>query len=145
MKSLPTLSLNYSDSVTLYTGVIFNVHAFSDCFETLYLATASYGCPLLGWALIIHTGSLSLSKHFCHSQTMEHPILDYCLSPGTLLTPLGFFSILAHFLKKIFFIITYFPQLHLECYPKSPPYPPPHFPTHPLPFFGPGIPLYWGI
>jgi hypothetical protein len=25
------------------------------------------------------------------------------------------------------------------------PYPPPHFPTHPFPFFGPGIPLYWGI
>jgi hypothetical protein len=45
----------------------------------------------------------------------------------------------------IFFIIMYFPQLHLECYPKSPPYPPPHFPTHPFPFFGPGIPLYWGI
>jgi hypothetical protein len=21
----------------------------------------------------------------------------------------------------------------------------PHFPTHPLPLFGPGIPLYWGI
>jgi hypothetical protein len=38
---------------------------------------------------------------------------------------------------KIFFIITYFPQLHLECYPKSLPYPPPHFPTHPFPFFWP--------
>jgi hypothetical protein len=23
--------------------------------------------------------------------------------------------------------------------------PPPHFPTHPLPLFGPGVPLYWGI
>jgi hypothetical protein len=22
---------------------------------------------------------------------------------------------------------------------------PPHSPTHPLPLFGPGIPLYWGI
>jgi hypothetical protein len=44
------------------------------------------------------------------------------------------------FFFKIFFIITYFPQLHLECYPKSPPYPPPHFPTHQFPFFGPGIP-----
>jgi hypothetical protein len=46
---------------------------------------------------------------------------------------------------KIFFIITYFPQLHLECYPKSPPYPSSHFPTHPFPFFGPGVPLFWGI
>jgi hypothetical protein len=33
------------------------------------------------------------------------------------------------FFKNIF-IITYFPQMHLECYPKSPPYHPPHFPTH---------------
>ena len=23
--------------------------------------------------------------------------------------------------------------------------PPPHSPTHPLPLFGPGVPLYWGI
>jgi hypothetical protein len=34
-----------------------------------------------------------------------------------------------------FFFITYFPQLHFQCYPKSPPYPPPHFPTHSFPFF----------
>jgi hypothetical protein len=39
----------------------------------------------------------------------------------------------------------YFPQLHLECYPKSPPYAPLHIPTHPFPVFGPGIHLYWGI
>jgi hypothetical protein len=39
----------------------------------------------------------------------------------------------------------YFPQLHLECYPKSPPYPSSHFPTHLFPFFDPDIPLYWGI
>jgi hypothetical protein len=45
-----------------------------------------------------------------------------------------------------FFFITYFPQLHFQCYPKSPPYPPPHFPTHSFPFFFyPGVPLYWGI
>jgi hypothetical protein len=25
------------------------------------------------------------------------------------------------------------------------PHTPPHCPTHPLPLFGPGIPLYWGI
>jgi hypothetical protein len=33
------------------------------------------------------------------------------------------------------FFIIYFPQLHFQCYPKSPPYPPPHFPTHSFPFF----------
>jgi hypothetical protein len=47
------------------------------------------------------------------------------------------------FLKKYFF--RYFSHLHFQCYPKSPSYPPPHSPTHPLPLFGPGIPLYWGI
>jgi hypothetical protein len=41
--------------------------------------------------------------------------------------------------------IRYFPHLHFQCYPKSPPYPPTHPSTHPLPLFGPGIPLYWGI
>jgi hypothetical protein len=44
-----------------------------------------------------------------------------------------------------FFFIMYFPQLHFQCYPKSPPYPHPNSPTHPFPFFGPGVPLYWGI
>jgi hypothetical protein len=44
-----------------------------------------------------------------------------------------------------FFLIRYFPRLHFQCYPKSPPYPPPQAPTHPLPLFGPGVPLYWGI
>jgi hypothetical protein len=37
-------------------------------------------------------------------------------------------------LSKSFFFITYFPQFHFQCYPKSPPYPP-HFPTHSFPFF----------
>jgi hypothetical protein len=48
------------------------------------------------------------------------------------------------FIFNIF--ITYFPQLHFQCYPKSPPYTSPHFPTHPFTFFfGPGVHLYWGI
>ena len=28
------------------------------------------------------------------------------------------------FFSSYFFFITYFPQLHFQCYPKSPPYPP---------------------
>jgi hypothetical protein len=51
--------------------------------------------------------------------------------------------------KEIFFFNIFyyyvFSSIHLECYPKSPPYLPPDFPTHPFPFFGPGIPLYWDI
>jgi hypothetical protein len=43
------------------------------------------------------------------------------------------------------FLIRYFPHLHFQCYPKSPPYQPPQSPTHPLPLFGPGVPLYWGV
>jgi hypothetical protein len=51
------------------------------------------------------------------------------------------------FLFLIFFI-TYFPQLHFQCYPKSAPYPPPltSLPTHShFFFFGPGVPLYCGM
>jgi hypothetical protein len=40
------------------------------------------------------------------------------------------------FWKKIIFLIRYFLHLHFQCYPKSPPYPPP-----PLPF--PLIPTSW--
>jgi hypothetical protein len=65
-------------------------------------------------------------------------------------------SALRSFLKKeslfflfvfvfCFFLIRYFPHLHFQCYPKGPPYPPPQSPTHPLPLFGPGVLLYWGI
>ena len=46
------------------------------------------------------------------------------------------------FFFLIFFLIRYFPCLHFQCYPKGPPYPPPQSSTHPLPLFGPGIPLY---
>jgi hypothetical protein len=45
----------------------------------------------------------------------------------------------------LIFLIRYFPHLHFQSYPKSPPYPPPHSPTHPLPLLGSGFPLYWGI
>jgi hypothetical protein len=48
------------------------------------------------------------------------------------------------YIWNIFLIILffrYFPHLHFQCYPKSPPYPP----THLSPLIGPDIPLYWGI
>jgi hypothetical protein len=36
------------------------------------------------------------------------------------------------FLIYLFIFIRYFLHLHFQCYPKSPPYPSPHSPTHPL-------------
>jgi hypothetical protein len=45
----------------------------------------------------------------------------------------------------LFFLIRYFPCLHFQCYPKGLPYPPSQSPTHPLPLFGPVVPLSWGI
>jgi hypothetical protein len=39
--------------------------------------------------------------------------------------------------SPILFFITYFPQLHFQCYPKSPPYPPPPLPYPPIPNFWP--------
>jgi hypothetical protein len=40
------------------------------------------------------------------------------------------------FFLNIFFI-TYFSQLHFQCYPKSPPYPPAQLPYPPIPTFWP--------
>ena len=48
---------------------------------------------------------------------------------------LGFFLIFNIF-YYVFSSIT-FPMLSQKS--------PPHSPTHPFPFFGPGVPLYWGI
>ena len=42
-----------------------------------------------------------------------------------------------NFFFFLIFFIMYFPQLHFQCYPKSPPYPPLQFPTHPFPIFWP--------
>jgi hypothetical protein len=54
-------------------------------------------------------------------------------------------SFIHSFIHLFKYFIRYFPHLHFQCYPKSPPDPPSHSPTHPLPLFGPGVPLYWGI
>ena len=60
------------------------------------------------------------------------------------------FSIVTNNIKYLFFFfpffIRYLAHLHFQCYTKSPPYPPtPHSPNRPLPLFGPGVPLFWGI
>jgi hypothetical protein len=40
-----------------------------------------------------------------------------------------------YFLKIFNIFITYFPQLHFQCYHKSPPYPPAQLPYPPIPIF----------
>jgi hypothetical protein len=65
----------------------------------------------------------------------EEPPYYSCRGPSSV--SFFFFSF------SFFFLIRYFPHLHFQCYPKSPPSPHPHPSTHPLPLFGPGIPLYW--
>jgi hypothetical protein len=60
-------------------------------------------------------------------------MIDIYVSEGLMLPPPNpQYSEEAISFFKIFFIM-YFPQLHFQCYPKSPPYPSPHFPTHPFP------------
>jgi hypothetical protein len=51
------------------------------------------------------------------------------------------------FWLEYFFSFYYiFSSITFPMLSQKPPTPsPPHSPTHPLPFFGPGIPLYWGI
>jgi hypothetical protein len=44
-----------------------------------------------------------------------------------------------------YFLLGIFLVYISNAIPKVPHTLPPHAPTHPLPLFGPGIPLYWGI
>ena len=46
---------------------------------------------------------------------------------------------------SLFFFFYVFSSITFPMLSQSPPHPPHHFPTYPFPFFGPGVPLYWGI
>jgi hypothetical protein len=60
----------------------------------------------------------------------------------------GFWTTKAiHMQGNTFFLLRIFLNYISNAIPKVP-YtlpPPPHSPTHPLPLFGPGVLLYWGI
>jgi hypothetical protein len=57
-------------------------------------------------------------------------IAFFSLPSGSEVSSLGHFSLLIFFFGGVvFFFITYFLQLHFQCYPKSPPSPPP-LPAH---------------
>jgi hypothetical protein len=53
---------------------------------------------------------------------------------------LSFFFVFIYIFNYVFSSIT-FPMLSQKFPTPSSP----HSPTHPFPFFGPGVPLYWGI
>jgi hypothetical protein len=55
------------------------------------------------------------------------------------------FSYIAKGIQTFFILLGIFLVYIFNAIPKVPPYPPPQSPTHPLPIFGPGVPLYWGI
>jgi hypothetical protein len=77
----------------------------------------------------------------CCASLLNSDFFIWMLSLCLLVTLVKHLSI---FFLNLFFI-TYFPQLHFQCYLKSPPYSSPTpLPTHSH-FFGPGVPLYWGI
>jgi hypothetical protein len=79
------------------------------------------------------------------SQSLEVPLFSVSFFSGCRSSAISF---CLRLLVKFCFLGTHsFTNLivHFQCYTKSPPYRPPHSPTHPLPVFGPGVPLYWGI
>jgi hypothetical protein len=82
-----------------------------------------------------------------HSHSVRTRCLDAELDTAPDTYFLFFFSFFFLLLFFVFFsiFIRYLAHLHFQCYTKSPPIAPPHSPTHPLPLFGPGVPLYWGI
>jgi hypothetical protein len=59
------------------------------------------------------------------------------------------FSTVPHFQLVCFLFYDFLLGIFLiyisNAIPKVPHTHPPHYPTHPLPLFGPGVPLYWGI
>jgi hypothetical protein len=129
--------------------ILFPSHFSSIC---QYPVFVPYPFPQSLWAnktLCWELGLGILSRHFpfgslcfCSSSQPDNQLCQIYLA---------FFSTLDHFKLDIcclkvpnslflfffLFFITYFPQLHFQCYPKSLPYPPPHFPTNPFPFFWP--------
>jgi hypothetical protein len=52
-------------------------------------------------------------------------------------------SVISFFFKKIFLLGIFLIYIS-NAIPKVP-HTPSHSPTHPLPLFGPGVPLYWGM
>jgi hypothetical protein len=105
-----------------------NLYSCQQCTRTIYILH------------ITPISDFNLSWCSCSSEEMCHRIL-ICIS----LTDFFCLFMLFVFFFFLFFKIRYFPHLHFQCYPKSPPYQPPQSPTYPLPLFGPGVPLYWGI
>jgi hypothetical protein len=73
------------------------------------------------------------------TDSCELPSRCWELNPGSLEEQ----SMLFFFFFNIF-LLRIFLNYISNAIPKVP-HTPPHSPTHPLPLFGPGVPLYWGI
>jgi hypothetical protein len=95
------------------------------------------------------TGSLNLN----HSAILPTPIcMDFCFVLFCFFGWLvfGFFVLFLFLFLFLFCFLIFLLHIFLNYISNAilkVPHtlPAPHFPTHPFPFFGPGIPLYWGI
>jgi hypothetical protein len=112
-------------------GISFLVQSIWSCVGFLFMGFSFFRLGKFSSIILlkIFTGLLSWESHS----------LLYLLSLGLvfLLCPgfpgcfgLGTFcSLRIHYVLCqcfLFFLIRYFPHLHFQCYPQSPPYPPPH-------------------
>ena len=96
------------------------------------------------WMTAVGTGSIKVKEGFLDSQwAITWGFQDKAQQAIPARNFLSFFFqnlfifIYLHFFFSLIFFIMYFPQLHFQCYTKSPPYPPPPLPYPPIPIFWP--------
>jgi hypothetical protein len=70
-------------------------------------------------------------------------LLSHCCLIGQ--SSASYFNTILLLLLLLLLLLRIFLNYISNIIPKVPHTLPPHSPTHPLPLFGPGIPLYWGI
>ena len=114
-------SMNYELRISNY--ILINIHVYESCV---------YEC---GWMICLHIYIFFLVALTCacHSAYMDARGQCQC-----------------QYLSSTFFLLIFLLGIFLvyisNAIPKVPhTHPHPHSLTHPLPLFGPGVPLYWGL
>ena len=99
------------------------------CLILIYRSMPSFFMWLFRYILVLW---MYVPMSVYHTFCILHSISQNCLTASLMID------------VQFLFFITYFPQLHFQCYPKSPTYPPPHFLTHLFSFFWPWRPPVLG-